>query len=281
MTTGPPGPPPGMPTNATVGSAIVATASPWLHCVASFSHVIDEEAGTNPATKSALGARTTVETSRAPLSGVPSWGAETAKASWIEVSAETCGVFVTIRTVATSPLAMSPSAHVTTATLAVQDGSDPPATNDSPGASVSVSETSVASPGPRLVTVAVDPRSYPPVTGSGTFATEVSSRSATSLGRGSTVLLTVSPLLVSSGSGVDAVTVASTSKNVSTSTSFARTTKVTGTSAGPGLMVPRSHVTVVSAMEQVPGFADISDGVNPGGRWPTRVTPSAGSGPSL
>ncbi len=39
--TGPPGPPPGMPTNATVGSATVATAFPWLHCVASFSHVVE------------------------------------------------------------------------------------------------------------------------------------------------------------------------------------------------------------------------------------------------
>ena len=46
MVNGPPGPPPGIPTNAAVGSAAVATGSPWLHCVASFNHVIDPEAGT-------------------------------------------------------------------------------------------------------------------------------------------------------------------------------------------------------------------------------------------
>ena len=83
----------------------------------------------------------------------------TVKTSWIVVSAPTKGVFVIIKTVATSPLGMSPSAHVTTPPVAVHEGSEPPATNVSPGASVSVSVTLFASPGPRLVTVAVDPRS--------------------------------------------------------------------------------------------------------------------------
>ena len=45
-TTGPPGPPPGMPTSATVGSAVVATGLPWLHCVASLSHVVEPDGGT-------------------------------------------------------------------------------------------------------------------------------------------------------------------------------------------------------------------------------------------
>ena len=91
------------------------------------------------------------------MPGVLSSGAETANASWIAVSAETCGVFVTINTVETWPLARSPSAQVTTPALAVHEGSDPSATNDSPVASVSVSDTPVASSGPRLVTVAVNP----------------------------------------------------------------------------------------------------------------------------
>ena len=215
------------------------------------------------------------------MPGVLSSGAETANASWIVVSVETWGVFVTISTVETWPLGMLPIAHVTTPALAVHEGSDPSATNDSPVASVSVSDTPVALSGPRLVTVAVVPRSFPPVTGFGTLSTDVSSRSAGSEAFGTTVLVTMSSLLVSSGSGVAADTVACTSKELSTATLGATVTTVTWTSAGPGATVPKSHVTVEEAAAQEPALVDMDPAVNPGGSSPTSFIPTAASGPSL
>ena len=111
---------------------------------------------------------------------------------------------------------MSPSAHVTTATLAVQDGSDPPATNDLAGGE-RVGERYVGGVAGTQVGHGCRRSQVVPA---GHRVGDVCHRGELEIGRilgtgGSTVLLTVSPLLCDRVPGVDAVTDASTSKSVS------------------------------------------------------------------
>ena len=115
--TGPPGPPPGTPTSATVGSAEVATGSPWLHCVASLSHVTELDGGDVAGHE--VGARRADrgrDVERVVAAACRRRATSPRSASWIVVSAPTCGVFVTISTAARRRRsATSPSAHVTDA----------------------------------------------------------------------------------------------------------------------------------------------------------------------